>query len=68
MTDDPHAPPPPSRVRHVREIKTSDGRTLRIGDSEPVPPEPKLKVFPIRKAGEAGKSIRGAFTNGRGKG
>lgn len=48
-----------------REIVTSDGRRLTIGTVEPLPKR-KMVVLPSRNADTGGKSIKGAFCNGRG--
>jgi hypothetical protein len=39
---------------------------LKIGDRVPLPKE-KLRVVPSRNADVGGKSLRGAFSNGRGR-
>jgi hypothetical protein len=38
----------------------------RIGMKVPMPPKPKLRIVPAYKEGETSKSLRGAFSNGRG--
>ncbi len=40
----------------------------RIGDKVPMPPKEKMVLRPAHREGEAGKTLKGAFTNGRGKG
>lgn len=40
--------------------------TLKIGDVVPMPPQ-KLVVRPSKNADAGGKSLRGAFNNGRGR-
>lgn len=38
---------------------------LKVGDRVPMSPKPKLRVYPSHDADVGGKSLRGAFTNGR---
>lgn len=50
-------PSPAGPVRQVREITTSDGRTLRLGDKVPLP-QTKLEVRGRFEPGQASKAFR----------
>ena len=48
----------------MREVVTSDGRTLRIGDKVPLPKR-KLVIKPIGFVDDSARGPRGVFRNGR---
>jgi hypothetical protein len=58
-------PWPPTKGWKERLLGASGD--IKIGDRVPMPPAPKLVVRPSRDADVGGKSIKGAFSNGRGK-
>ena len=49
-----------------RPCRSVDAPALKIGDVVPMPAQ-KLVVRPSKNADAGGKSLRGAFNNGRGR-